>query len=226
MNRPLSDDDWFTSVVGCQPHRLGPYPAEITAERLNGVPEARFTRTAVDQIARDIIRHANPRHPTLRLNGDVAEIRAPLASPERGQLLARVEPDTNDWYRLGREPWPWTEHTDDDHPRLHALLRDMAHHGYPPAGSQEWTVAFDDHGWRMVVLAIFPTPADESLHSDLWLTLYDSALASYEVTAPDASSAELAARRFFAADRVAADPHSSTQLLAMPSTRIPGPSES
>jgi hypothetical protein len=222
---PLSSNDWFTSVVVCRTSKLGPYQGQVSPQDL-GVVEARFTRDVIEQIAGDINRSTDSRQPTLHLDQDVAEIHAPLAQAPAGEIVARVEPDTNGRYRLGRRPWVWTEYTDHDHGRLDTLLRELVLSGYQPVGSEEWTVAFADHGWRMVPLAVLPTPADESVHFELWRALYQSALGSYEVTAPTAFDALLAARRFFAADRADADPKATTQTLAMPGTRIPGPSES
>jgi hypothetical protein len=222
MNPPPSND-WFTSVVVSRSLNLGPYQAQVSPRGV-GVYDVRFTGDVIEQIARDINRLADPSHPTLHLEQDIAEIHPPPAHTPAETPVSRVEPDTDGRYQLGRELWEWTEHADCGHSRLDALLRDVARTRYKPVGPQEWTVAFADHGWRMVPLAILPTPAEESVHFELWHTLYQSALGSYEVTAPTEFDAELAARRFFATDRADADPHATTQTLAMPGTRIPGPS--
>ncbi|MGW4890746.1 hypothetical protein ACWEQL_00530 [Kitasatospora sp. NPDC004240] len=93
------------------------------------------------------------------------------------------------------------------------------------AGPDEWTVAVADHGDWCAVLAIYPTPAaSETEHREaLFCELYAAGLASSEVTAPDPAAAELATRRWFAADRADVDPDATCKPLAFPETRIPGP---
>lgn len=85
-----------------------------------------------------------------------------------------------------------------------------------------WTVVFADFGHAMLHLATLPTPLDGETATDLFVTLHVQTLSSYELEAPDAATAEAAARAYFEQQRAEVRPWAASWLTTAPGTVIEG----
>ncbi|NUU20946.1 MAG: hypothetical protein HOV68_05430 [Streptomycetaceae bacterium] len=208
----------FRNLVECE--QLPPYPAYITVRRdPNGFVAPWFAPGTLQRMAADIDALDDPYMFRLRVTADGVDVVDPN---EPDHIVERIPPAEDGTFPLGHGYWPWSEYTDAVTGRALVLIHRMQEGGYTREGPDRWTVAVADHGHRCAVLGTYPTPAaSDKARRQAWAALYEDALASFTVTAPDAAHAETAVRWWFAAERAHVRPDDPCQPLALPDTPLP-----
>ena len=212
-----SATQWIRNEVSLE-SIAGPYRCQTRQEHWDGYCAPRFTRAVMRQICDDTqtAHRAGRWDAPAHFEGDAVVIVTP-----RGR--AEVLPDQDGHYRPGAFHWPWTEYTDRDATPVNELVQTIRWKYEREADS--WTVVAADHGWRVKVIDVLPTPSTiEAPHvkDALFNVLYDAALSSYEVTATGPGEAAATVRAHFAATRADRDPDAAVVVFDMPGVQLPG----
>ncbi|MFD7959116.1 hypothetical protein ACFV4X_37325 [Streptomyces ardesiacus] len=197
----------------------GPYRCQTRPEHWDGYCAPRFTRTIMRKICADTqdAHRAGQWNAPAHFEGDTVVIVTPHGRTE-------VLPDQDSHYRPGAFHWPWTEYTHRDTAHVNELLRAVRWNYEHEADS--WTVLAADHGWRVKVIDVLPTPSPQKaphVADALYNTLHQAALTSYQVTANGPGDAAAAVRAHFATTRADRDPDATAVIFDLPGTHLPAP---
>lgn len=197
----------------------GPYRCQTRPEHWDGYCAPRFTRAVMRKICADTqtAHRAGHWNAPAHFEGDTVVIVTPHGRTE-------VLPDQDGHYRPGAFHWPWTEYTDRDTAGIDEFARTVRWNYEREADS--WTVLAADHGWRVKVIGVLPTPSPQKaphIADTLYNTLYEAALTSYQVTANGPGDAAAAVRAHFATTRADRDPDDTVVIFDLPGVHLPMP---
>ncbi|MFE1782802.1 hypothetical protein ACFW9F_09490 [Streptomyces sp. NPDC059506] len=213
-----STTQWIHNEVSLE-GIAGPYRCQTRPEHWDGYCAPRFTRAVMRHICADTqsAHRAGHWNTPAHFEGDTVVIVTPHGRAE-------VLPDQDGHYRPGAFHWPWTEYTDRDTGPVDELVRTLRWKYEREADS--WTVLAADHGWRVKVIDVLPTPSPQKaphVADALYNTLYEAALSSYQVTANGPGDAAAAVRAHFATTRADRDPDATVVIFDLPGVHLPMP---